>query len=78
MSGQVAFWVLGKAITSRMEEDPVKSIINRSTPKAMPPWGGAPSSRARSKEAEFFLGFFVSDSKRLEDGFLHQGAVDTN
>ena len=34
---QVAFCVLGKAMTSRMDSAPVRSIINRSRPRAIPP-----------------------------------------
>ena len=34
--------VLGKAMTSRSDSDPDISITIRSTPRAMPPWGGAP------------------------------------
>src|ERR1700683_1123723 len=40
--GSTAFWVFGKAITSRIDSVPHSIIIRRSTPKAMPPWGGAP------------------------------------
>jgi len=34
---QDAFWVFGKAMTSRMESAPVMSMIKRSKPKAIPP-----------------------------------------
>jgi hypothetical protein len=44
---------LGKAMTSRMEGSPQSSITRRSKPKAMPPWGGAPDSRASSKKPNF-------------------------
>lgn len=37
VSGQVAFWVFGKAITSRIDEEPVIIISSRSSPKARPP-----------------------------------------
>ena len=40
--GQVPVWVLGKAITSRIDAAPVIIIISLSKPKAMPPCGGAP------------------------------------
>src|ERR1700719_41430 len=40
--GSTAFWVFGKAITSRSESVPQTIIAMRSTPNAMPPWGGAP------------------------------------
>ena len=38
--------VLGKAMTSRMLVWSVSSAAHRSTPSAMPPWGGAPYSKA--------------------------------
>src|ERR1700686_2024891 len=40
--GSTAFWVFGKAITSRSESVPQTIIAMRSTPNAMPPCGGAP------------------------------------
>ena len=45
-----ALFVLGKAIISRIESSPVSRAINRSKPKAMPPWGGAPYSKASSRK----------------------------
>ena len=42
VSGQAADWVLGKAITSRIEETPAISMTRRSRPKAIPPCGGQP------------------------------------
>src|SRR5512147_2513519 len=51
----VAFCVLGKAITSRMDVAPVRMAVSRSRPKARPPWGGAPNSSASSKNPNFFL-----------------------
>ena len=40
--GHVALVVFGNAITSRMEASPVIIATNRSKPRAIPPWGGAP------------------------------------
>ena len=51
---QMAFCVLGKAITSRIDVAPVKIAVSRSRPKARPPWGGAPNSRASSRNPNFF------------------------
>ena len=42
--------VFGKAITSRIDGSPASSITIRSRPNAMPPWGGAPRRRARSRK----------------------------
>src|SRR6185312_2586087 len=42
------FWVLGKAITSRMLVVPQSRATIRSRPKAMPPCGGAPKVKALS------------------------------
>src|SRR6185369_4367706 len=47
---QAPFCVLGKAITSRIESLPVNSMIRRSIPKAIPPWGGVPKSNASSRK----------------------------
>jgi aspartyl-tRNA synthetase len=44
----LALWVLGKAITSRIVFLPASSITRRSNPKANPPWGGVPYSKASS------------------------------
>src|SRR3972149_3194593 len=41
---QEPFWVFGKAITSRSDFAPARAIASRSSPKASPPWGGAPNS----------------------------------
>jgi hypothetical protein len=53
VKGQLADWVLGKAITSRIELDPVINITIRSTPKAKPPCGGQPDCNASSKKPNF-------------------------
>jgi hypothetical protein len=42
--------VLGNAITSRMDEAPVRSITRRSRPAAMPPWSGGPYLKASSRK----------------------------
>jgi len=54
VSGQAAFCVFGKAITSRIESAPVIIITNRSKPKAIPPWGGVPYSKASSRKPNLF------------------------
>src|SRR6267154_1693684 len=54
VSGSAAVWVFGKAITSRMLSAPGISIASRSSPKAMPPCGGAPNLRASSRKPNFF------------------------
>src|SRR5579863_48984 len=46
---QIPFCVFGKAITSRIELSPARSMTRRSSPKAIPPWGGAPYSRASNR-----------------------------
>jgi filamentous hemagglutinin family protein len=46
----LAFCVFGKAITSRIESRPPKSITQRSIPSAMPPCGGAPLRRASRRK----------------------------
>lgn len=52
MSRHCAAVVLGKAMTSRMEGDPLSSMASRSRPSARPPCGGAPSCRHAYKQAE--------------------------
>ncbi|CUO49600.1 Uncharacterised protein [Flavonifractor plautii] len=37
-----AFLFMGKGMISRMESSPASSMTMRSTPGAMPAWGGAP------------------------------------
>src|SRR5262249_26210773 len=46
----VPFWVLGKAITSRSDSAPHRSMVNRSTPNAIPPCGGGPYLNASSRK----------------------------
>ena len=41
--------VFGKGITSRRLSAPARIIAMRSRPRAMPPWGGVPYSRASRK-----------------------------
>jgi hypothetical protein len=41
---------LGKAMKSRMLSAPPNREQSRSKPKAMPPWGGAPYSKASSRK----------------------------
>src|SRR6266404_130104 len=53
VSGSAAVWVFGKAITSRMLSAPVISMARRSSPKAMPPCGGAPNLSASSRKPNF-------------------------
>src|SRR3984957_2768534 len=43
VSGSWPEAAFGNAITSRIESRPVSSIISRSQPNAMPPWGGGPN-----------------------------------
>src|ERR1700712_2864751 len=45
---------LGNAITSRMESSPAKIEHNLSNPKARPPCGGAPYSKASIKKPNCF------------------------
>ena len=45
--------VLGNAMTSLIAFVPDNNITRRSSPKAMPPWGGAPNSSASSKKPNF-------------------------
>src|SRR5882762_8567433 len=42
--------VLGKAMTSRMDFSPASSATTRSSPSAMPPWGGVPYVSASRKK----------------------------
>ena len=42
VSGSPPLAVLGKAITSRIESEPVSSAQTLSSPKAIPPCGGGP------------------------------------
>src|SRR3984893_2787108 len=53
VSRSAAVWVFGKAITSRMLSAPVISMARRSSPKAMPPCGGAPNLSASSRKPNF-------------------------
>ncbi len=52
-SGRVPDWVLGKAMTSRMFVWPASSAAQRSMPSAIPPWGGAPYSKASRTAPNF-------------------------
>ncbi|MBK9030088.1 MAG: hypothetical protein IPL61_01905 [Myxococcales bacterium] len=47
------FWVFGNAITSRSESAPAMIIARRSSPSAMPPWGGGPYLNASSRNPNF-------------------------
>ena len=51
--GQWAVWVLGKAITSRMDSAPASSITMRSSPNAIPPCGGHPYWSDSSRKPNF-------------------------
>ena len=44
-----ALVVLGNAMTSRIDDAPVSSMMMRSNPRAIPPCGGAPSDSASSR-----------------------------
>src|SRR5262249_23123048 len=46
----VALVVFGNAITSRSESTPAKMAVRRSMPSAIPPCGGAPRRKARSRK----------------------------
>ena len=46
--GSEALFVFGKAINSRMSSPCASIAAVRSMPQAMPPWGGAPYSKASS------------------------------
>src|SRR6516164_2242309 len=48
-------WVFGKAITSRIDLQPAKSMTIRSRPSAIPPCGGAPEARASRRKPNFSL-----------------------
>src|SRR5208283_3485649 len=48
--GSTAFCVFGNAITSRNESVPQSIMQILSTPKAIPPWGGAPYLSASSRK----------------------------
>src|ERR1700730_14092222 len=53
VSRSAAVWVFGKAITSRMLSAPAISMARRSSPKAMPPCGGAPNLSPASRTPNF-------------------------
>lgn len=57
-----ALFVLGNAMTSRIDSFFVMSAINLSKPNAMPPWGGAPYLNALIRKPNFssasFSGMF--------------------
>ena len=48
VSGSAPDCALGNAVTSRIASLPAMSITRRSTPIAIPPWGGAPNPSAVS------------------------------
>src|SRR5690606_35661766 len=48
-----ALWVLGKAMTSRKLSRPASNIASRSSPRAIPPWGGAPYLSPSNKKPNF-------------------------
>ena len=63
--GSLALLVFGKAMTSRMESLPGPAgMTRRSQPKAMPPCGGAPSSRASQQEAELLVDLLIGRAPR--------------
>ena len=72
----VAFWVFGKAMTSRIDGAPVMIMIRRSKPKAMPPCGGVPYSQGVEQEPELAARIFRTHPQRLEELLLDLGAVD--
>ena len=47
ISRSTACWFIGNSATSRRLVAPASSMMIRSTPAAMPPWGGAPYWKAR-------------------------------
>ncbi len=51
--GEVARAVFGKAMVSRRLSDPTNSMTRRSSPRAIPPCGGAPYSNERSRKPNF-------------------------
>src|SRR5260221_9612516 len=46
-------FVFGKAITSRIDADPVRIVMSLSTPRAIPPCGGAPMRSADRRKPNF-------------------------
>ena len=56
--------VFGNAITSRIEDEPVRIMSMRSRPSAMPPCGGAPKRNASSRKPNFARASSGSDAER--------------
>ena len=67
---------MGKAITSRMDLAPQRIATRRSNPKATPPWGGAPNSRASRRKPNFSSASVGGDFQGLKNRLLDIPAVD--
>ena len=73
-----ALFVLGNAMTSRIESSPANRATKRSKPKAIPPCGGAPYSSASSRKPNFFRGFFGCQCEQIEKLALNGALRYTN
>ena len=76
--GHVPFWVLGNAMTSRMESTPARMATIRSSPNAMPPIGGAPYSSASRRKPNLARAVGLVDPEDLEDPLLERARVDAD
>ena len=68
--------VLGKAMTSRIDDSPASSMTMRSKPRPMPPCGGAPYSQRFEEPAERLVDALVAQAERAQDAALQRGVGD--
>ena len=61
-----------------MDLAPQKMATSRSKPKATPPWGGAPYSRASSRKPNFSSASAGRDAQGLKDLLLDIPAIDAD
>ena len=73
VSRSAPFWVLGKAMTSRMLVVPTRCMTMRSMPKAMPAVGRGAVGEGVEEEAELGPGFFLVDAEDFEGLLLDVG-----
>src|SRR3954464_8464309 len=91
VNGSPPLEAFGKAITSRIDSVPARVAVSRSTPNAMPPFGGgAGASKAEpavrrgaiperlEQEAELALRLLTGQPDDVEHPLLHLAAVDTD
>ena len=74
----LAVCVFGNAMTSRILSAPAMIMTRRSSPKRYAAMRRTAVIHRGQQKTELGFGFFLSNSKQIEDGRLHLGVVDTN